>query len=635
MALIKEITLYQELEDYIHRYGYKNYGKQTLKYAGECEALNIDSQEWNSRNAKNISSANMLIELIVECVKGDTEERANLEFWVNNCNISSIYLILVEKLKIMIKEEILKEEELYELGCSFSTDGKSSNVIKLGLSMLRLSANKKAKDIFRVFSINNEYVFYCIEGMREYEGTNKFIFEVAKISKGYGKYISVSALEPLNDEIKLWSIENGSDNDIYQDKLLRVVLNKVSIEWYTNNIKFTARKFGILAKLLKRLYDFEEGYYNYDLFYEYIIKFHKYGKSFKHLYCVMVIASFVDSYIKNAILEGDNIYKDVEKEVSILKEEIELIQKSDYWLSVIKSEVEKGKEEMVDILKVASVLKFNLTFQNLLISLNREPVNYNIYKYIMEETDENSKKMLISFAQENIESVNEAIKRSEEYDVCKYHILKNMDDMAIEYITYNIENLKCENFLIKEVAIKNLVDNRDILVSSEIEKIKKIYYREEDKEKFIPLISFINDIVNAKDIIEDVEGLKVDPDMQDLYLISTDLEELNFNNIVREKKILEDGRLVYLKEEEHDLINEDAIKVISDNGFRIGCIPKDNCYILRRLLEGNKILYGVIEEIDENSSICNISVYMSRNDIEEEVNDILKMILVEGEGLIS
>lgn len=559
MACIKGTYLYDELKIYINKYGYKSYCKRDLKYAGEDEALNANLQEMYS-GARKITIANTFIEFILECINCEIKEMADLEFWLNNCNISEVYYLLIEKIKIIVKEGLVKEEDLYKIGRRLSTESRKINEIKLGLTLLRLSNNHESKEIFKVFSIHNEYVFYCLEGIKEYSGANSFIFNLAKITKGYGKLMAISRLEPLTEEIKIWLIEYGSDNDFLEEEIINIILNKISIEWYVNNTKSSLRKFNILSKILTRIYKskaLKDNYYDYDLFYEFVMKFNIYGKKFKHVYALVAIINFIKNKNIEALIDGDLVYKEIIKETNILEESINIVFKDSRILNIVKEEIER--ESIENILEVAFVIEGRLTFEDLLPILQKEPFNMSIYRYVIKKGDKTSKEKIIKF---------------------------------IDSRECTEENGELKNSILKYMDIKDIV-------------------------------------------VEDLSKISVEPELNDIFLITTNIENIEYRNLNKIHNSIYTGALVYLIPEENNLDDDNAIKVITEDGLEIGYIDKNDNYILRRLLEAEKRLYGIIEEAEKEKNNLKVSVYLSKSDIENEINDILKMILVESTGLLN
>lgn len=121
---------------------------------------------------------------------------------------------------------MITKEELFITGKYYANECEESEGIKLGLTLLRFADNIDALEILKIYSNHNEFIFYCIEAIKEYSMCNSIIFNIAKASNGYGKIIAVSNLEPLTEEIKEWIIEEGSLNNILEEVLLILKFNE-------------------------------------------------------------------------------------------------------------------------------------------------------------------------------------------------------------------------------------------------------------------------------------------------------------------------------------------------------------------------------------------------------------------------
>lgn len=641
------VFLYDILNDYIEKHGYKSFNKQNMSRSGEYEAKKIYlNEEYNIKDRVMLS--NTAIDLVYKYfLKEDEYSKESLELFINNYNIVDYYYEFIEKFKCMLSEGIISKDILYDYGVRFSKESNNSNEIKLGLTLLRLSGKEEAKEIFKVFSIHNSYIFFCVEGVKEYSKYNTFIFEVCKISRGYGKLIAISKLEVLSDDIRFWLVEKGSDNNIIEEELANIIFEKLSIFWYLYNGKVNAKKFNLLSKIIGRLYRgniyFKENY-NYDLAYDYVNMFKKYGNKFIHLYALMGILVSVGEYNKNSLLKGRNSYKEAIKETKIILNDIEVIFSDSKWINIIKDELLKEKIKVDEILEVAFLLKQKLTFDDLYSILEKDNFNSMIYRYILFNSNKNSRRKIISFIDEVLKNTNVFDAKDITYskedksdeDQCLYIVIKEMRDLANEFINLNIKALGARYNPTKKEALKNLKENKDILSKENFEIIKCIADSEEDLQFARELMRFINYSLESKISKKiDIKDIEVQNHSKDNYLITLKVAGTEYLDIRKATKSLLLGDIVFLREEKKNPFDENAIMVISNNGYHIGYIPRKDNLILKNLLVEGKKLYGLIKEIDENYKEIVISVYISYRDIEEDINSILKMMLSSGVGIIN
>ncbi|MDU1312976.1 HIRAN domain-containing protein [Clostridium septicum] len=637
------VFLYDTLKDYIDRYGYKSYNKQNINISGEYEAKKIYlNKEYEKKDRVMLS--NTAIELVYKYfLRLDNDSKESLELFINNYNIVDYYYEFIEKLKSLISEGIVSEDILYEYGKNLAKESNNPNEIKLGLTLLRFSNKEDVIDIYRIFSIHNNYMFFSLEGMKEYPMSNSFTFKVCKISRGYGKLIAISKLEMLSDEIRFWLVENGSENNIIEEELANMIFENLDIYWYLYNGKINLKKFNVLSNVIGRLYSgniyFKENY-NYDLAYDYVNMFKKYGKKFRHLYALVGILVSIGEHNKNSLLKGRNSYKEAIKETKNILKDIEIIFSDPNWINIIKNELLKGGKDIDKIIEVAFLLKEKLTFNDLYEILKRDKFNTIIYRYILANSNKSSKRQLVSFTEDNLK--NESFKFYEKesnkskVEQCVYILLKEMKNLTKEFLSFNIEALLIKNENIKREALKNLKENVQSLKNENLQRIRCIANEEVDIEFARKLTRFTENNINKIDSKKiDISDIRVQEHAKDIYLITLKVVGTNYLDISRAKRSMLLGDFVFLKEEEKNPFDNNAIMVISSNGYQIGYVPKKDNLILKNLLSSGKRLYGILEEIDEYYENIIMSVYISYRDIEEEINNILKMVLSKSTDVIN
>ena len=87
-----------------------------------------------------------------------------------------------------------------------------------------------------------------------------------------------------------------------------------------------------------------------------------------------------------------------------------------------------------------------------------------------------------------------------------------------------------------------------------------------------------------------------------------------FDLTIVENKI-RSGALVYLKRDKDNAEAENAIMVLTEKGYLLGYVSKENNYILKNLMDWGKILYGQIKKVDEDYKSMEIKVYLSYVDV--------------------
>lgn len=134
---------------------------------------------------------------------------------------------------------------------------------------------------------------------------------------------------------------------------------------------------------------------------------------------------------------------------------------------------------------------------------------------------------------------------------------------------------------------------------------------------------------NGYDSIVDVE---VNPHIKDIYLTTTEVAGTFYRELDKASDSLDLDTIVYLKREARRPYDQCAIKVLSVDGYHIGYIPRRENKILKNLMDGGKILYGVINYLDLSTKVVRIHIYLSYKDIEDEISNTITMLMCEAEG---
>ena len=89
------------------------------------------------------------------------------------------------------------------------------------------------------------------------------------------------------------------------------------------------------------------------------------------------------------------------------------------------------------------------------------------------------------------------------------------------------------------------------------------------------------------------------PFVQELFLIECEIAGTGFVKDIEEKaKALTDGSVVSLIREPENKYDDLAIRIDDVNGGKLGYVPRRKNEILARLLDGGKLLYGKVSNIE-------------------------------------
>lgn len=158
-----------------------------------------------------------------------------------------------------------------------------------------------------------------------------------------------------------------------------------------------------------------------------------------------------------------------------------------------------------------------------------------------------------------------------------------MKNLTKEFLSFNIEALLIKNENIKREALKNLKENVQSLKNENLQRIRCIANEEVDIEFARKLTRFTENNINKIDSKKiDISDIRVQEHAKDIYLITLKVVGTNYLDISRAKNSMLLGDFVFLKEEEKNPFDNNAIMVISSNGYQIGYVPKKDNLILKK-----------------------------------------------------
>ena len=108
------------------------------------------------------------------------------------------------------------------------------------------------------------------------------------------------------------------------------------------------------------------------------------------------------------------------------------------------------------------------------------------------------------------------------------------------------------------------------------------------------------------------------PFIQELFLLECEIAGTGFVKDIEVKaKTLKEGSIVSLVREADNKYDTLAIRINNADGSKLGYVPRKKNEILARLLDGGKMLYGKVSEIEfsEFSSWITITINIYMKDL--------------------
>lgn len=540
-----------------------------------------------------------------------------------------IYCInaLSNKLNLLVMEDMIEEKWLIELTNYLIYKSERPWEVKLGLILAKDYLEKeKLLEIVDTFTKSGEYIFYLINTIRSLKGYNSYLFDLAKNSSGVIKVFAITNMEMINDEIIIYLIEEGYKEDEYEQFLISYIFSVIKIGNYMKDIDGEKLEgFSYLLCNYLRGQDYSNMNAKYEFTEKYIDKVFEIGEGFYSLNALLLI--------EEGILSEDN---DITWNKSEIKTSIDEFLEKERWETVFLDGLKEGKGVCKNVILMAKYFGYDLDFDDFLPYLKADPKDYNGYYYLINSGNKKDNIKLLDFFKKNF-NIEELTKNPE--DIPKDSLDSNyIDDIVFTLVLKGsrvlypkgkeiaLDGIFAKTNDCRNEAIRTLIRYKDKLTKKELDLIGKVYDKEPNydlKQKLERLLYKGN---NEKKEKINLDKLKIDEHVQDIYILSTNIAGSKFRNRRLLEEELENSKLFYLQLEEDNPYDDRAIKIAGESGFVIGFISRQDNFVLSNLLKKGKYLFCKIKEYDLENDYIRIRVYLSYKDVIESINDTILMI---------
>jgi len=129
-------------------------------------------------------------------------------------------------------------------------------LIKLGISLLcvfMLTDVHHARTQLETLALFDEFTFFVVENLEDWENGNDSIFKIAQKVNGWGKIRAVKSLKPETQEIKDWLLRYGCKNDVSNSMLALECATKGDLIGVLQSGKVDAELYDSIAILFDAL----------------------------------------------------------------------------------------------------------------------------------------------------------------------------------------------------------------------------------------------------------------------------------------------------------------------------------------------------------------------------------------------
>lgn len=131
----------------------------------------------------------------------------------------------------ILEESKLDEQALQREALWFLEKGAHREIVKFGLSLLGMTNCEAHREKIISIALHEEFTAYGIYALRAgTEYGNDDIFEILKLTKGWGKLAALKALDVRNEEMQDWLLTEGYKNEIKDDFLALTLANVAELD---------------------------------------------------------------------------------------------------------------------------------------------------------------------------------------------------------------------------------------------------------------------------------------------------------------------------------------------------------------------------------------------------------------------
>lgn len=204
----------------------------------------------------------LLTEALKECSASRTEKAGELLESYFNGTQGIIMLQVIDLLQewIMEHQEELNIEKIYHFSRELMVESCNCECVKLGLAILELMSveeDEELCEVVRTLGLSDEFTLFAMYLLRKRSNAMEELFQLAQKVHGWGRVFLVEEIQPQNEEMRHWLLEQGWRNEIMEGYSTLLCAQKGNLMQLLEQPVLTREDYEIAGDLLKALL-FEE-----------------------------------------------------------------------------------------------------------------------------------------------------------------------------------------------------------------------------------------------------------------------------------------------------------------------------------------------------------------------------------------
>lgn len=493
---------------------------------------------------------------------------------------------LTKRIKLLIAEKLLNDDELYAFGMRLATQSVYDEEVKLGILILGFFDNDIARQVITVLGLHSVLTMFAVKASENFVDNNEFLFYLLQNTVGYGKMCVLHFFEPVLPKHKKWLFEYGSQNEAAPNLSAIMCLEKVDMAAYYDDLTLTINNFSNLSFLLT--YAVEESHLsdftlNPMIFEKYLDAAPKLARHFIDFAALTVLK-------KSMIAAGygdDTPYYDEENEdeCELYKTCCEILGHKK-WKKILLSEMEQPLQStsiVILALKESGLVPGFPAFAHL---LERDWFDMEILDFLLLVHPDYYLTAVIEYLNtvvpdevlaENPQDITEN-DLSSIYKPDFWHVFllkafrkqrRNDEALFIRCLTSRFPDLRIEAVNALRIFKGDWgTDVRPALEHAcEIEPVGNIL------KKMQRLLGSTSDPHKEQRYVDTAE-IAVKTSTYDTCVINTEIAGTVYRDLLPVEGQIESGDILYLMREPENRYDSNAILVTSDDGYVLGYVPR-------------------------------------------------------------
>lgn len=634
-------SIYYNLKEFYDNNPGELYSTQDFETAGIKEFNYITNRIQPLKEYEKNRLAHGLVKILLNSEFND-KTLSEIDEYITSNPVISYYESLIKDFKYSLELNISNEK----ISCFIGKIIKKSSLsecVKLGLLLAPICKIKNINEVLNIFSIHNDYIFYVVKAYEHIENSNNNIFKLAKQSKGYGKLFCVINLIPVDEEIRNWMIEEGSQSEVGVPELLSKCMLSMDLLEYLESKEFNGEEIEVFSKAFSMMlsdygiYEMRDGIKVCSKLINIIDKVN--GEIYSLYSIISIIYSIEAVLIEDYKTKKSHSFFKFSNEVKDIVENCKKICKKEIWHKIIADKILNEKVDSSVIISCSEKTNYQLKKKEFEVLLKRDSTNALLYKYAFAIGNKALKKCAFDLGIKRL-PMNQILTGQDELridnlsyedigQICFFIIVKyaQYEDFPEKYKDINLQALRASLVETRIQAATNLQRFADEFDSFEEELI----YDAINGEMVDVIRRTLNSLLiktnnKEKKYIEIKDNMIIEEHTKDIYIESVYVAGTNYIDISESYSKLMEGSMLYFIREPNNPYDSNAILISTIDGCVIGYVPKDRNLILKNLMDKGKYLYGKIKEISDDFESIKVDIYFSYKDIIEEITGTLSLL---------